>query len=45
MNNTQIISELTRVKALFQARAIAAALGAPQPTTLPAPARYPEQAA
>jgi hypothetical protein len=34
-----MISELTRVKILFQARAIAVALGAPQPTSLPAPAR------
>jgi hypothetical protein len=30
-----VIADLTRVKALFQARAIAAVIGAPPPTELP----------
>jgi hypothetical protein len=34
-DNRQFLAELTRMKVLFQARALAAAMGAPQPTKLP----------
>ena len=37
MSNAEMIAELTRAKVLFQARALAAALGVPQPTALPSP--------
>jgi len=36
VNNQQVLAELTRVKALFQARSIALVLGAKPPQTLPA---------
>lgn len=35
MSDAALLAELARVKALFQARAIAAAMGFPQPTKLP----------
>lgn len=37
-DNRQLLAELTRMKVLFQARALAAELGVPQPTDLPATA-------
>lgn len=38
----QVIAELTRVKVLFQARALAAAMGLPAPPTPTLPARLTE---
>lgn len=34
-DNTQLLAELTRVKVLFQARALAAVMGLPQPVSPP----------
>lgn len=35
MTDPRVIAELARVKTLFQARTLAAFIGAPQPTRLP----------